>query len=152
MLARRGEVPAGADVEDLLPRGLLLRVRGRAHLPAEVEQELRGGRVVLDVELEPQRQAAHNGPPPVAAALRLLERVARLLDVLAADPPTPLVSGGLGGKALRRLAEGGRHRRPRGGAAAAADRVCARLVSTGQQAGAVTARGRRWRSLPEELA
>ncbi len=151
VLARTGEVPAGADVEDLLARGLLLRVRGRAHLPAEVEQELRGGRVVLDVEREPQRQAAHNGPPPVAAALRLLERVARLLDVLAADPPTPLVSGGLGVQVLRRLAK-----------AVGTDvpevvlllqlTACARLVSTGQQAGAVTARGRRWRSLPEELA
>ena len=30
--------------------------------------------------------------------------------------------------------------------------ACARLVSTGQQAGAVTAHGRLWRSLPEELA
>ena len=36
-LARSGELPDEADVEDLLARGLLLRVQGRTYLPAEVE-------------------------------------------------------------------------------------------------------------------
>lgn len=151
-LARSGDLPADeAVVQDLLDRALLVRVQGRTYLPAEVEAELRAGRVVLDVAHEPQQQAVAPGPAPVSVALRLLSAAGRLLDVLAADPPKALVSGGLGVQVMRRLAKA---------VGSELDEVVlllqllasARLVSAGQAAGAVTARGLRWRSLPEELA
>lgn len=90
-------------------------------------------------------------PAPVAAVLQLLESCRRLLAVLEDKPVTPLVAGGLGLPATRRLAK-----------TVHADvptlvlhlqlLYYARLVAGGRRAGQVTARGRRWLSLPEEEA
>lgn len=151
-LAVEGDLPADdAIVQDLLARALLVEVQGGIYLPTEVEAQLRGSQVVLTVAREPQPQPVVPAPAPVAAALRLVSDAARLVDVLAADPPTALVSGGLGVQVLRRLAK-----------TVGSDQgevvlllqllAAARLVDTGQSAGAVTASGLRWRSLPEELA
>ncbi|CAN5151662.1 hypothetical protein BH24ACT10_BH24ACT10_17230 [soil metagenome] len=105
-MALSGDLPGDdAVVQDLLDRALLVRVQGRTYLPAEVEEHLRAGRVVLEVAREPQQQAIAPGPAPVAPALRLLAAAGQLLDVLAADPPKALVSGGLGVQVLRRLAK-----------------------------------------------
>lgn len=151
-MAVSGDLPGDdAVVQDLVDRSLLVRVQGGTYLPAEVEEQLRAGRVVLDVAREPEQQSVVPGPAPVAAALRLLASAGRLIEVLAADPPKALVSGGLGIQVLRRLAKA---------AGSEVDEVVlllqllahAGLVSTGQTAGAVTPRGLRWRSLPEEQA
>lgn len=151
-VAIAGELPDDrALAEELLRCGLLLQVDGRLFLPAEVEQRVRGARAVLHVEEPPARQDVAPAAPPVDPALRLLTCATRLLGVLGAEPPKALVSGGLGVQVLRRLAK-----------AVEQDLedvvlllqllAAARLVATGSEAGTVTARGRAWSSLPEELA
>jgi hypothetical protein len=151
-VAVSGELPEDEALADRLVRqGLLLDVQGSIYLPAEVEEVLRDGRPVLHVEARPPRQDLPAAPPPVDQALQLLAAAARVLRVLAEEPVKPLVSGGLGVQVLRRLAKAVETELD--------DLVlllqllaAAGLIAVGQQAGALTARGERWRSLPEEQA
>jgi hypothetical protein len=151
-VAATGQLPEDeALAERMVTQGLLLDVQGAVYLPAEVEEVLRAGRSVLHVAAQPPRQQLPAAPPPVDGALQLLAAAGRVLQVLAEEPVKPLVSGGLGVQVLRRLAKTVE--------AELDDLVlllqlmaAAGLVAVGDQAGAVTARGLRWRSLPEEQA
>ena len=134
-----------------LELGLLLRIGEGSYVPAEVEQALRGDRVVLAVEPCPELAEVTAAEPPIGAALALVVRARELLLVLQETPPRSLSGGGLGVKEVRRLAKVV--------GAEVADVVLllqllgtARLVGAGLQAATITGAGRRWLALTEEHA
>ena len=154
--ALRGLLAAGEPVEDelsgwLVEHGLVLQVGDGWLVPAEVDAAVRGDCVVLQVERPPDREGLTQASPPVAAVTALLTVAQALLQALTVAPARSLASGGLGIKELRRLARATQLELERV-VVLLQVLAAAGLVGTGLRAGSVTAAGRRWWRLPEELA
>lgn len=86
---------------------------GLLEVPREVARSLRGGRLVR--RLDPERPAVSGSSPPppedvdrvaAGAAVRLLEAVTALADLIDAAPLSRLKDGGVGVRELRRLGAG----------------------------------------------
>jgi hypothetical protein len=86
---------------------------GLLEVPREVARSLRGGRLVR--RLDPERPAVSGSSPPppddvdriaAGAAVRLLETVTALADLIDAAPLSRLKDGGIGVRELRRLGAG----------------------------------------------
>lgn len=83
---------------------------GLLEIPREVGVALRGGRYVRGLDPERPRLASVPAPPPAqvdamaaGAAVRLLDAVTALADLVDAQPLTQLKDGGVGARELKRL-------------------------------------------------
>lgn len=150
---------AAEDVEAALVRAssqaLAWREQGGAWctptgLRSVVRRVLPAGIASLELTAPPVDRI-EPGPAPVQAATQLLADCRRLLELLGNDPVPPLVAGGLGLPATRRLAK---TMQVDGPTLALHLQLLfyARLVAGGRRAGQVTTRGRRWMVLSEERA
>jgi len=86
---------------------------GMLEVPREVARSLRGGRLVRRLDPERPMVAGSSPPPPedvdraaAGAAVRLLDAVTALADVIDAAPLARLKDGGVGVRELRRLGAG----------------------------------------------
>ncbi|MCW2605379.1 MAG: hypothetical protein JWO60_72 [Frankiales bacterium] len=149
-----GERLEGPALAWLLRRDLVLVDAAGGHaLPSEVARLVRGERKVGVVQAAPALPLAAVPDPAETAvrALALVESVRALLDLLDADPPKPLASGGLGAQVQRRLAKA---------LAIGPLELCwlldlagsAGLVACGYDAGRLTQLSDQWRSAEPEAA
>ncbi|MCE0761556.1 helicase-associated domain-containing protein [Pseudonocardia kujensis] len=107
----RSSAEPDSPVGRLLAKGLLLRLDTETvELPQQVGIALRGDRPMGRIEATPPALSTREWPVPQidatagGAAMELLRRVERLIELWGASPPTVLRSGGLGVRDLRRTA------------------------------------------------